>query len=170
MESKRKVYHYLHNSASGVAEGEWKNGKFCFSLPPISALPKTTVNADSLENHELAVDPRDQRTLIVFDGHIPWGGLPKSGDVVYISTSVTMGASIQSLRKQNHAEEEPRLKFASTAYSGKGAYAYLDIYRYAFLLPKSVSCIRRYDPRSLRPIYTFIEVNEKGVTWRTSSY
>lgn len=169
-EEKRKIYHYLHNSASGCVEGEWKNGKLCFVLPLIPAFSKATVNADSLEKYQIAVDPRDQRTLVVFDGHVPWGGLPKGGDFVNVLKSISIKTPVQSLRKQNHREEDSRLKFASAAYSGKGAYVYLDIYRYVFLLPKSVSCVRKYDSRSLRPIYTFIEINEKGVTWRTHSY
>ena len=156
MENKRKVYHYLHESASGVVDGEWKNGKFCFTL---SEIP-----------YELCIDPRDQRTIVVFDGHIPWGGLPKGDKVVYISTPIRIETNVQSLRKQNLTEEGSRLEFASAAYSGKGTYAYLDICRYALLLPKSVACVRKYDHKSLRPIYTLIEVNEKGVTWRTSSY
>ena len=172
-ENERKVFHYLHNSASGTAIAKLDTNLF---VPEISIfvvrLPLVTPElSNTIEiRYQLDVDSRDQRTFVIFDGHIPWGGLPKGGDVVFSKQIGKIEAPIQSIRKVNIVEEESLLKFGGTAYSGMGAYAYLDIFRYFLLLPKSVSCVRRYDNRSLRPIYTFIEVDEKGVTWRNSSY
>jgi len=169
VDEKRKVYHYLHNSASGTTIANLLAPEvpiLVVNLPVV--IPKLSKTIEI--RYQLDIDSRDQRTLVVFDGHIPWGGIPKGGDVVFLRCMGKIEAPIQSIRKVNIAEEDSLLKFGGTAYSDMGACAYLGIFRYFLLLPKSVSCVRRYDNRSLRPIYTFIEVDEKGVTWRNSSY
>ena len=153
MGGQRKVYHYLHDGASGAVKAEWRDDRLVFVLP--NQIVST-----------FDIDSRDQRTVVVFDEHIPWGGLPKNGKVFLKVTYGDIRVSAENMRKPNFHEEQP---LCNIYKNGKNE-AILCIYRYFLLLPKSVSCVLRYDNHSLRPIYTFVEVNEKGVTWRTSSY
>ena len=158
-EEKRKVYHYLHNSASGATDAEWKTEKLIIKLP------------DLLGNErmwDITVDPRDQRTLVVFDGHIPWGGIPKGGDIVFSSYNIqSICTNVKNMRKPRF-EEEARTECFS--FQNGSEIAVLPIKRNFLLLPKSTACVRKYRADSLSPIYVMIEINEKGVTWRNSSY
>lgn len=162
-EKERIVYHYLHESSSGVSTAEWQEGdkKFFLSLPALE---------DGEQNYLLEIDPRDRRTLIVFDGHIPWGGLPKNSKVVLSIESLGfIKTPTENVRRHKNAEEcKPFAVHRFTDCERKDIHLLLS--RHFLLLPKSVSCVRKYDHKSLRPIYTFIEVDERGVTWRTSSY
>lgn len=168
-ENERNVYHYLHESASGKVVAKWENWHINPPKPEskilVLELPLTFRSTTKI-TYQLNVDPRDQRTLVVFDGHIPWGGLPKNGTVVLEIPTLELCVPEGNIRKPNPSEETALWNIWD---NGKNE-ATLSIDRYFILLPKSVSCVRRYDARSLRPIYTFIEVNEKGVTWRNSSY
>ncbi|MEK7559756.1 MAG: hypothetical protein AAB522_00430 [Patescibacteria group bacterium] len=149
----KRVYHYLHGEGFGSVAGEWlENKDFVFSISDRSYCFHI-------------VDPRDQRTLVVFDGHIPWGGLPRGASIVGVIPGTFIRTQKEHVRKPMLWEEE-RLH----AFNIKNNRVELFINRYLLLLPKSVACVRRYDSRSLRPIYTFIEVSEKGVIWRNSSY
>lgn len=158
---RRKVYHYLHNMASDATEAVREGDLLVFKLPNPN-WQKRDVEPEA--EYKLQIDERDQRTLVVFDGHIPWGGLPKNGTVVFEMRILELCVSEENVRKPNSSEETALWNICD---NGK---ATLSINRHFLLLPKSVACVRRYDNKSLRPIYTFVEVNEKGVTWRTSSY
>ena len=162
-ENQRKIYHYLHKSASGTTIGEWQDKKFCFTLP---------VPLESKENVEIVlknIDQIDHRKLIVFDGHLPWGGLPKNAKLVDRS-SFMISTRKELVRKHGTEEDVGPSGISCPFLDSENKKVHMTIYRYKLLLPKSVSCVLRYDHKSLRPIYTFIEINEKGVTWRTSSY
>ncbi len=164
-ENERKIYHYLHDSASGVTIGKLQNEKLIFCLPSLFSLPGATV----LGEYNFYFDPREKRALIFFDGHLPWGGLPKNSKVTMWGKTI-ISTPIQSVRKDRIEEE--------TGPSGKNCPFLVDqekktmslwIERYLLYLPKSRSVVRKYRADSLSPIYVMIEVNEKGVTWRNSS-
>lgn len=154
----RKVYHYFHNMSFGSTEVEEEEGGNLRFRPLVGI---------GMESYNLPVDPRDKRTLVAFDGHIPWGGIPKSGSVVGLFKLPLLVTPIQSLRKHKEPEEQ---RYDDYFLYLNATSVFLMINRYFLLLPKSVACVRKYDSKSFRPIYVFIEVNEKGVTWRTSSY
>ena len=164
----RKVYHYLHNIASGLTIGGFSSDKtFLVDLP----LSKDNPNWFPFV---LDIDRRDKRTLVVFDGHIPYGGLSKGTSVVLtIPAFAVLRTRFEYLRKKRPEEENENYVW----FTGD-AFANFAIDRYFLLVPKTTICIRRYDARSFRPIYTFIQVNEKevrkvqpkGVTWMNSSH
>lgn len=167
---KRKVYHYLHNMASG-SEDAVREGDFLIFLLPN---PNWERKTEPFDGYNLRIDPRDRRTLVVFDGHIPCDGLPKQAKVVLSFPLETLRVSEGNVRQPRPEEEQPLWHVFD---DGKNQ-ATICINRYFLLLPKNrIACLRRYDNKSLRGIYTFIEITDKevviqpkGITWRTSSY
>src|SRR3989344_8544556 len=173
MSEIRNVWHYLHNSASGRADATWVKDLLVFKLPnPDWVERKIAPEAE----YGLQIDPRDKRTLVVFDGCIPWGGLPKAGTVNFSFLLERIAVPIASFRKYR-LEEEPHFN-DSLLLENKDfkEYASIRIKRHFLLLPKSIACVQLFDNKSLRPIFTFIEIKQQKtkkeevfVTWRTSS-
>lgn len=167
----RKVYHYLHNCASGTTDAVRKNDLLVFSLPNPNWQER---NVAPEAEYCLQIDPRDQKTLVVFDGHIPAGGLSKNTEVrLIIPRFMTLKTKHQYLRKPR-LEEEFIVHYPYNAGCG---FFELGIDRYFLLVPKVRICVRRYDNKSFRPIYTFVEITDKkvvihpnGIIWNTTSY
>ena len=183
MAETKRVYHWLHENNQGSVDAKWES-EFVFLEFELPNTIKDEVNkrleaeiglkkAD-LEYRLRSIDPRDQRTLVAFDGHIPWGGLPKGGDIVGVQTLETIDVPKESIRKHRmHEEPSSQISFYRPEIYGvemEKQRAEIHLKRYLLLLPKGIACVRKYRADSLSPIYVFIEVDEKGVTWRTSSY
>ena len=166
MEEKqtRSVWHYLHNSASGRVDAVINKNSVIFKLPNLNTL-SCAIPCDA--EYRLPIDLREKRTLVVFDGRILCDGLPKNGSVVLQISLLDLRTPEVYVRKPRLEEEGPLWY----VYDDGRNEAMLRICRYFLLLPRSNACVVRYDNKSLRSIYTFIEINKKGVlTWRNSSY
>jgi hypothetical protein len=119
------------------------------------------------EEPRLKMDPRDQRTMLVFDGDIPWQGLPKGAKVIHMKTS-ELPLNINHMRKDREFEE-PRPE--SIEY--KDGAPTLMLRRYVVLMRAGALLFRRYKPEGSAQ-YCLVDVTIDGprseVTWRTSSY
>lgn len=165
-----KVFHYLHNMASGSEDAERDGDFLVFNLPN----PNWERKTEPFAEYKLQIDPRDRRVLMIFDGHIPCDGLPKQGKVVLSFPVLELKVFKGNVRRPRPEEEQPLWHVFDDGWNK----ATLQIHRYFLLLPRNqVACLRRYDDRTLRGIYTFVEITDKeviiqpkGVYLRTSSY
>ncbi|MBI2039223.1 MAG: hypothetical protein HYT22_03025 [Candidatus Niyogibacteria bacterium] len=104
----------------------------------------------------LAVDPKDRRVLIVFDGAIPSGGLPQACSVLDSALCRVVRIPMENAYKQRHSAEEP-LTYFVREIDGR-MYAEQEIIRYILLSPHKESCLRRYHDKTLRPHYVCLEI------------
>ena len=142
----------------------WVKDLLVFKLPNAYWLSRDVATETE---YELQIDPRDQRTLVVFEGRILCNGLPKNGSVILRIPLPDLKTPEVYVRKPRPEEEGPLWY----VYDNSRNEATLRIYRYFLLLPRKSAFLVRYDNKSLRSIYTTMEINKKGVvTWRTSSY
>src|SRR3989344_4166626 len=95
----------------------------------------------------LPIDVRDQRTLVIFDGFIVAGGLPRNHLVVVL---------------------EKVLDFENMEKGTRSISA--DHWRYFVLLPSCRAVVFRYRPKSLSPQGVVIEVSKGRVEFKTTSY
>lgn len=152
------AWHYLHNTRQGKVPIDWVNvARATVDLPDLLGVEHVYV---------LERDRRERRTLVVFDGHIPWGGLPKGSSVIFADRLGEVTAAATPVRQQRIEEEACVHRFSER--NGR-TYAVLDLWRYFVLLPSSRALVRRYHSESLAPQYLFIEVKKGMVTWHTSS-
>lgn len=125
--------------------------------------------ADEYVDYVLPVDVRRTDTLVVFDGHIPWGGFAREK----VLCSYDLGEiSIESayLRPGKPYEEAPLYSLHPEVVRGKTiVYATLQLQRHFALLRQGVTVFRRYKAENLTPQYVLIDVNRGIVTWRTTS-
>jgi len=116
------------------------------------------------------VDERDKRALVVFDGDIPRGGLPRSGTQVWQQNVKLLRCQKEHVRKQRPFElchpHHPR-------HDTQDGITVL-LRRRVLLLPAGRTVLVRYRPDSLEPVYCFTEVmcNDHGhdVTFRNTDY
>ena len=151
-----KIYHFLHESAIGAVNGE-----------RISSSQVLCVLPDGFR-YRIYVDERDKRTLIVFDGELLYGGLPKNAKVIQ---SLPLDSL---LRRNNYVRNNPDYPCSMPAYDLGLEDVSIKIYRHFVLLPSCLAAVRKFRDANLSPIYVFITVvrGKKGpiVEWRTTSY
>jgi hypothetical protein len=166
-EAKRvSCHHFLFNSSQGRADTERVSGQHVLvELPLVTNVPGLFVGVK--RQYEIPVDERDKRTLVAFDGHIPWGGLPKKGAVVYAEKLGTFEISAHHVRLRKEYEELPPPMYV---FDNEQKLVQVCMDRYFLLLPQSRTVVRRYTPESLDPRYLIVEVDRGNVVWQTSSY
>lgn len=152
-----KIFHYLHESKIGVAETERRS--------PTDIWVQLPDGGRGLKVHEL-----DKRALIVFDGDLLFGGLPKNAKVVLTEFRGPISCPEKSVRKgQPHASFE-----AIPAYDTRNGKTSVRLWRHFILLKSSTAIVRKYRNDSLSPVYVIIDVRQGKdghiVEWRTSSY
>ncbi|MBI1957284.1 MAG: hypothetical protein HYS44_02400 [Candidatus Niyogibacteria bacterium] len=111
---------------------------------------------DEVDPRILAVDPKDRRVLIVFDGVIPSGGLPQACSILDSAPCRVVRIQTEHAYKQRHPVEEP-LTYSVRKINGR-MYAEQEIARHILLSPHKESCLRRYHNKTLRPHYVCLEI------------
>ena len=150
-----KAYHYLHESASGTS--------LIRRINKANVLVKLP---DEERDYYLPIDHRDKRILVIFDGELLYGGLPKAAKVIlrepkgYISAPASQfqaGVGYQCI--------------AMPDYSLNGLMAEVSIWRYFILIPSRTAVVRKYRAKNLSPVYVVITVRKDGdrVIWQTTS-
>ena len=155
-----KIYHYRHEKSIGTMDADRINPKYVSISFPDEVRKKCIV----------PLDEREQRALIVFDGELLFGALPKKASVVNSFPLVQITCPSRSMRN-------PPV-FSCTAlpqYIANGPIMNLQISRHFILLPVCTAVVRKYRNKSLSPIYVIIRVfvNNHGtrvVEWQTTSY
>ena len=147
---------------------------FCFITEAPGILTLKCENSKEVSINGLTMpasipfDIRDQRTLLLFDGDIPWQGLSQSADVVYRRALAPLELSRYHLRK-DHPFEEKRPHSIRIDHGRVMLYSY----RIAILARTTKMMIRRY-MKNGTPHYCFVEVRRNGenseVTWHSTSY
>lgn len=97
-------------------------------------------------------DQRDRRTLVVFDGDIPWCGLPRAGSQQAMLCADTLTGSLGQQRKPKEYELP-----APYAVPEKGTVE-LTLMRRHLLLPVGNALIMRYRQHSLVGWYSMVKV------------
>jgi hypothetical protein len=159
VEMEKTVHHYLHEKIIGTVVA---------SRIDASTIVCELPNED--KEYFLPVDERDQRCLVVFDGDLLFGGLPRSAIVVKSILLDKISCPADSMRKIPDYPCE-----ATIDYHLEGKDAWIEIFRHFLLLPSSTAIVRKFRNKSLSPIFVTINVstNEKGtriVEWQTTSY
>lgn len=98
-------------------------------------------------------DVRDQRVLVVFDGDIPWCGLPKAADQVCDEYVGVLHLSA------NHKRKLREFELQSPFHCGQEV---LTLRRRALLLPAGKALIMRYRDRSFAGWYSLVRVMRLG--------
>ena len=104
-------------------------------------------------------DERDQRALVIFDGEIPWCGLPKAAEQSMVQLSGELVCSSSHQRKPRECE-------LPGPWRNNGDETLVPIYRRALLLPAGKALILRYRDRSFAGCYSLVtvkRVNEEEV-------
>ena len=133
--------------------------------------PKTVLcHLEDGSEYRLNVDERDQRALVVFDGEVLFGGLPKNTTIVHVESIGTIYCPAKQMRKEMMFPY-----FAFPKYYDEGAKVGIELQRYFILLPSCVAIVRKYRQKNLMPIYVLICVHngqdgKKIVEWQTTSY
>lgn len=102
-------------------------------------------------------DERDQRVLIVFDGEIPWCGIPRAAgeQLAVVVGELTVDVS--------HARKPREGELASPYHIPSGvAKTPVPLVRHFVLLPAGRALIMRYRPKSLAGWYSMVEVKKLG--------
>lgn len=151
------VHHYLHEQAFGTVVAE--------------RLDANTVSCilGGTEYH-LPVNERDQRTLVVFDGELLFGGLPRGATVIQSISLGRISCPSEAMRKKPEYPCE-----AAPKYHKEDKKTGIEIFRHFLLLLSSTTIVRKFRNKSLSPVYVVINisVNNKGtkvVEWQTTSY
>lgn len=151
------VHHYLHEQAFGTTVAE--------------RIDVNTVRC-ILGNSEynLSVNERDQCTLVVFDGELLFGGLPRGATVIQSVSLDSIFCPTDAMRKNPEYPCD-----AVPKYHKEDKRTSIEIYRHFLLLLSSTTIVRKFRNKSLSPIYVIINVsvNRKGtrvVEWQTTSY
>ncbi len=155
-----KIYHYRHEKSVGTLDVHRNDAKsVSVSFP------------DELSGeYRIPLDEREQRALVVFDGDLLFGALPKKATVVRSISLSQISCPSRSMRKT-----PVFLYDAVPSYEKNGTRMQIHISRYFILLPVCTAVVRKYRDKSLSPIYVIIRVcvNNHGtrvVEWQTSSY
>lgn len=120
--------------------------------------------------YRINVDVRDRRALVVFDGEILFGGLPKNASVVHAESLGAIFCREKAMRRE--------LACSCAAYP---KYQYeigrigIELCRYFILLPSCKAIVRKYRQKNLAPVYVIICVRDglngkKIVEWQTTSF
>lgn len=160
MSENKLIHHYLHNQAIGAVESTRDHDRWLEIILPWG---------ERIRN--LPVDIRDRRNAVIFEGNIPYGGLPKSATVVLLK-QFEISAQTAKMRKD---PDYPYIAKPDYGICSPKGIATLTIKRYFMLLPSCSAIVVKYRSDSLSPIYVTINssFNKKGagvVEWRTSSY
>ncbi len=109
-------------------------------------------NVDEIKKYTIAVDERDSRSLFVFDGTIPEGGLMRNASIVSIYPQI-LSASVHEVYRGEGVQWEEH-----------GEQALFGIDRQFILLPSGKALVCCYHKRTLRPRYiTVVRTQEYGV-------
>lgn len=111
--------------------------------------------------HVISMDARDKRTLFVFDGGIPSGGLPKAGVVVRYFQIGQLRTHFRNIRKSKVGEDQPLFRI-------DGIEAVIDLKRNFLLLPHGQLLARTYRSRSFSPRYLFVRVDKRSTPERVT--
>lgn len=155
---KRFAYHLLYEQAHGKARIQQIN-----EIQTAVYLPSSKVT--------LPIDYRNKNTLVVFDGFVLFGGLPKNTDIVYRSRLNDLSVNIKSVRgtKSFLEEEMPDVYCENDSRTGK-TEVFAKHWRYFLLLPTCRAVVFRYRPKSLSPQGVVIEVKDGRAEFKTTSY
>ncbi len=153
----KTVHHYLHEKAFGTTTAKRVDAN-------------TVVCRFGDKEYRIPANERDQRTLVVFDGELLFGGLPRSATVVQSVSLGFISCPAEAMRKSPEYPCE-----ALPKYHKERKKTGIEIFRHFLFLPSCTAIMRKFRNKSLSPIYTIISVfvNEKGtivVEWQTTSY
>lgn len=159
------VFHYLYEDAIGKSEAERTSDQ-----EVRIELPYKLANRNF--EYLLPVDIRDKRTLVVFDGDVLFGGIPRSGNVIQTKFVDIFDVPIENVRMPKENEKKDHLAYSKSNKRDK--IILMTIFRHFLLLPAGRAAVRRYRPKSLSPQYTLIDVKIQNgkpvVTWINSTY
>ena len=152
------VHHYLHECATGVVRAKRIDDKTI----------KFTLDDGNM--YAMSHDHRDRRALVVFDGELLFGGLPKNAQIICYES---LGAIYR-----NHADIRKNVGYPCVAlpkYQYDDDHTGIELFRYFILLPSCHAIVRKYRQRNLSPIYVTIRVfngknDNKVVEWLTTSF
>lgn len=122
--------------------------------------------------YALPFDERDTRTLIVFDGRLPYGGLPKGASIIHVEGLPRLVTKHSNFRPAGEYEDE-HLPY-TRHYAAGGAVTGIYQNRFFVLAPTTKVLFVRFRDRSLFPIFVSADI-QKGrseeVVWHhVSSY
>ena len=118
----------------------------------------------------LPIDVRDQRTLVIFDGFIVAGGLPRNHLVVVLEKILDLSVPTGQFRISCElGAETPQVFDFENMEKGTRSIS-ADHWRYFVLLPSCRAVVFRYRPKSLSPQGVVIEVSKGRVEFKTTSY
>lgn len=153
----KTVHHYLHEQALGTTIAKRIDAS-------------TVICRLGDRGYRLPVNERDQRTLVVFDGELLFGGLPRSATVIQSNPLHIISCPTEAVRKnpKYFCEAFPKYHEIERRMA-------IWVNRNFLLLPSCTAIVRKFRNKSLSPIYVIIRVfvNEKGtrvVEWQTTSY
>lgn len=160
---EKLLHHYLHNQAIGTVLCQRRDEQTLDCMLPDG------------ETYQLRVDSRQQANLVVFDGQLPFGALPKRAIVLELQNYTGRLHQQLSCRKEAMRKAPDYPCVAAPQYVEVGDMEVIDVWRYFILLPSCMAVVRKFRDDSLSPIYVVIDssYNQEGkgiVEWRTSSY
>ena len=118
----------------------------------------------------LPIDVRDQRTLVIFDGFIVAGGLPRNHLVVVLEKILDLSVPTGQFRISCElGADTPQVFDFENMEKGTRSIS-ADHWRYFVLLPSCRAVVFRYRPKSLSPQGVVIEVSKGRVEFKTTSY
>lgn len=128
----------------------------------------------------LPIDYRETRTLVVFDGFVLFGGLPRNSEILQVTKLDDLVSNADNCPKNLWNDFVDSCYFfpdelysTSDLRSGneKGLLQVIaEHYRYFVLLPTCRAVVFRYRPKSLSPQGVVIEVSKGRVEFKTTSY
>jgi hypothetical protein len=120
--------------------------------------------------YHINVDVRDRRALVVFDGEVLFGGLPKNATIVHTESIGMIFCREKAMRKESAC---PCAAYPKYQYEiGRIG---VELSRYFILLPSCKAIVRKYRQKNLSPVYVIICVQDglngkKIVEWQTTSF
>lgn len=154
---ERRAYHFLYEQPHGCFIIKKQNNKQVFvDIPGIIGL--------------LPIDFRDQRTLVIFDGFIVAGGLPKNHHVIKLEKLLDLSVPTGQFRISCEVgADTPQVFDFENMETGTRSVS-AEHWRYFLLLPSCRAVVFRYRPKSLSPQGVVIEVSKGRVEFKTTSY
>lgn len=169
----RKVFHLLHGQQAGVCVGV-RDGALIKVF-----LPRIYPNDKPKWEEVLFIDPRDQRTLVVFDGLLLPNGLPRGSSIVepprYDPSLGKIRAPWGNTYKMRGTDPSvPSYLPVSVVEDGKEwGVPGQPVGRFFVLMKSRTAAFVRFDPDCLAPYYVLARVEKDGpeatVTWISSS-
>lgn len=156
---------------------------FCYlfnTLPaivPLRRISEQAVRADfpdpftkKVEEYEIPFHARDQRTLLVFDGDVPWQGVSRHVDQAQQHTFLPEPIELARVRKDRDFEGD----MSESLEDVHGGMRVLTLTRRFLLAPASSGVVLRYLPENFGGRYSYFTVEVHGersqVVWKNSSY